>query len=122
MFEQMKNMKQLAGMLGNLGDLREKAEQMREELSRKTVEAESGAGAVRVEVSGTFEVKNVTLDPTMLAAFVGEGSDEDRQMVEELITSAINAGLQKAQEMVAEETAKLTGGMQLPGMDQLGMG
>ena len=126
MFDQFKNMKQLAGMLGNLGDMRQKAEQLREELARRTVVADAGAGAVTVEMSGTFEVRNVTIDPAMLSVLVSPGStgtdenasagDDDRQMVEELLVAAFNAALEKAQELVREETARLTGGMNLPGM------
>lgn len=123
-------MKQLAGMLGNLGDMRQKAEQLREELARRTVVADAGAGAVTVEMSGTFEVRNITIDPAMLSVLVSPGSapgstgtdenasagDDDRQMVEELLVAAFNAALEKAQELVREETARLTGGMNLPGM------
>lgn len=114
MFDQFKNMKQLAGMLGNLGDMREKAQQMQEQLARQTVEAEAGAGAVRVEMSGTFEVRNVQLDPVMISVLAGEGEDDDRQMIEELLVSAFNAAMEKAQALVRDETMKLTGGMQLP--------
>ena len=96
-------------MLGNVGDMREKAERLREQLARKTVDAEAGAGAVRVVMTGTFEVTNVTIDPSMVGVLAGGGSDEDRQMVEELLVSAFNAAMEKAQELARDETMKLTG-------------
>lgn len=114
MFDQMKQMKQIMGMLGNLGDLKEKAEQMQDELARKTVEAEAGAGAVRVVMNGTFQVRDVQIDPSMVGVLAGEGTDEDRQMIEALMVSAFNAALEKAQAMARDHMAQITGGLDLP--------
>ncbi|MEM9883957.1 MAG: YbaB/EbfC family nucleoid-associated protein [Planctomycetota bacterium] len=122
MFDQMKALKQIAGLMGNAGELKQKFEAMQAELARKTVEADAGAGAVRVTVNGQFRVVSVKLDPTLVVALVGGGGgaqDADREMVEELITSATNAALASAQEMVKDQMATLTGGLNLPGMDQL---
>lgn len=100
MFDQMKMMKQLAGMMGNLGDIKEKMERVQAELGEKTVEAESGAGAVRVTMNGRFEVVNVAIDPAMVTVLAGAGTDADRAMVEELITSAMNAAVMQVQELL----------------------
>jgi len=54
-----------------------------------------------------------------LASLAGQGSDADAQMVEDLIAAAINAALQKAQEMTKQEMAKLTGGINIPGLEGL---
>lgn len=115
-FDQFKNMKQLAGMMGNLGDLRERMEKMQAELEHKTVEADSGAGAVHVTMNGKFEVLSVKIDPAMVVALAGEGSDADRAMVEELIASAMNAAVLKVQEMLKQSLGDAAGGMGLPGM------
>jgi len=119
MFDQLKNLKELASMLGNTSELREKAEQMRSELANKTVSADAGAGAVRATVNGRMEVVRIELDQPMLQTLAGAGDEMDRQMVEELIAAAVNEALQRAQQLVQEELSKLTGGMNLPGMDQL---
>lgn len=119
MFDQMKNIKNLAGMLGNATELREKFQRMQEELARRTVEGDAGAGAVRVTVNGKLEVVRVELDRPLVTALAGDGADADKEMVEELIASATNAALTKAQQMMREEMSKLTGGMNLPGMDNL---
>ena len=116
MFDQIKNMKQLAGLMGNLGDLREKMEQMQAELGEKTVEAEAGAGAVRVTMNGRFEVVSVTIDPAMVSVLAGVGTDADRAMVEELIASAMNAAVLKVQELLKDSLGEATGGLGLPGM------
>ncbi|MEO0514928.1 MAG: YbaB/EbfC family nucleoid-associated protein [Planctomycetota bacterium] len=122
MFDQMKNLKQLAGLMGNAGELKAKFEAMQAELEHKTVDADAGAGAVRVTVNGQLRVVKVHLDPAMTTALVGEGAEADKGMVEELIASATNAAMTKAQLMIKDEMASITGGLNipgLPGMDQL---
>ncbi len=119
MYDQLKNLKNLMSALGNPQEIQQKVQQIQEELAKKTVEGESGAGAVRVTVNGRLEVQRVELDPHMIGAFAGEGADADKEMVEELIASATNAALEKAQQMMREEMGRLTGGMQLPGMENL---
>lgn len=116
MFDQLKNMKDLAGLMGNLGGLKEKMEQAQAELATKTVQAESGAGAVRVTMNGKFEVTDVMIDPSMITTLAGSGSDADREMVEELITSAMNAAVLKVQELLKGTLGEATGGLNLPGM------
>ena len=119
MFDQLKNMKNLAGLMGNAGELREKMEKFQEELVRLTAEADAGAGAVRVVVNGKLQVLSVSLDPVMTKALAGEGSEIDLAMIEELIVSATNEAMRRAQELVRQEMAKLTGGMDIPGIEGL---
>jgi DNA-binding YbaB/EbfC family protein len=116
MFENLRN---LGALMGQARELREKMERMQNELARKTVEADSGAGAVRVVMNGRLEVVSVKLDRPLLAVLAGEGKDADQQMIEDLIAAAVNAALQKAQLLVREEMGRLTGDLNLPGMDKL---
>ncbi|MBI1335340.1 MAG: YbaB/EbfC family nucleoid-associated protein [Phycisphaera sp.] len=120
MFDQLKN---LASLMGNAKEVRRRMEAMQAELGRQTVEADAGAGAVRVTANGKLEIVGVRFDPVMIATLV-EGTDReaDRQMIEDLVTAATNAALAKARELVQQEMAKITGGLDLsgfPGMDQL---
>ena len=119
MFDQLKNLKSLAGLMGNPGQMREKMEKLQAELSRLTAEADAGAGAVRVVVNGEMQVISVRLDPAMIAVLAGQGAEADRAMIEELITSATNEALDRAKELVRQEMAKLTDGLNLPGLDGL---
>ena len=115
MFDQMKMMKQLAGVMGNLGDIRAKFEQVQAELGEKTVQAESGAGAVRVTMNGRFEVVKVQVDPAMVTVLAGAGTDADRAMVEELIASAMNAAVVQVQELLKQTLGEAALGMGLDG-------
>ena len=118
MFDQLKQFKNLASLMGNSGELREKMEKMQEEIARLTAEADAGAGAVRVVVNGKLQVLNVSLDPVMISALTGEGTDADREMIEELIVSATNEAMRRVQELVKEEFSKMSG-LNLPGMEGL---
>lgn len=111
MFDQMKMMKQLAGVMGNLGDIREKMERVQSELADKTVDAEAGAGAVRVTMNGRFEVVRVQIDPSMVTVLAGAGTEADRQMVEELIASAMNAAVLQVQELLKQTLGEAAMGM-----------
>lgn len=113
------NLKNLAGLMGQAKQMREKMEQVQSELARKTVQADSGAGAVTVTMNGRFEVLNVSVDPHMISTLAGSGSDADRQMIEDLIAAACNAAHEKAQTLIREEIQKVTGGLNLPGMEGL---
>ncbi|MEM6504187.1 MAG: YbaB/EbfC family nucleoid-associated protein, partial [Planctomycetota bacterium] len=86
------------------------------DLAAKTVQAESGAGAVRVTMNGKFEVVQVEVDPAMITTLAGAGTDADRQMVEELIASAMNAAVSKVQDLLKDTIGEATGGLNLPGL------
>lgn len=115
------NLKNLSSLMGNAKELREKFEQIQADLAKKTVEGESGAGAVRAVVNGKFDVVSIRLDKSMLMSLAQTGEEglADQEMIEELITSAVNGAMEKARQMVKQEMGALTGGLSLPGLDGL---
>jgi len=116
------NLKNLAGLMSHAGEIREKMAEMQERLGEKIVEADAGAGAVRVVMNGRFEVQAVRLDRAMIQTLAGSGDEADQQMIEELIAAAMNAATAKAQQMVKDEIGAITGGMNIPGLDQIMQG
>lgn len=80
---------------------------LQEEVSSRTVEAASGGGAVRAVVSGAKELLELKLDPQLL-------QEEDIEMVQDLIISAVNEALRQADKMVSEKMQKLSGSLGLP--------
>lgn len=101
--------------LGKIGDLMQQAKAMQErlasvqnEVGARSVEATAGGGMVKAKVSGKLEVLKVTIDPQVIES-------KDREMIEDLVVAAVNGAIRKAQEMMAEEMAKLTGGL-IPGL------
>ena len=113
------NLKNFASLIGQAKDLKEKFEQLQAELARMTVEADAGAGAVRVVANGKLEIISVRLDGPLLATLAGEGQGADQQMIEELITAATNAALARAKELVQQQTSKIAGGLNVPGLENL---
>jgi DNA-binding YbaB/EbfC family protein len=80
---------------------------MQEQLGEKTVQSSSGGGAVKVEANGHKELLALQIDPEVL-------SEENREMLEDLILAAVNEALKKVDEMINAEMQKLTGGLNLP--------
>lgn len=101
--------------LGDIGNLMKQAQQLQERLAqvqddvaRRTVEAASGGGMVKVKVNGKHELLAITIDPAVMK--------EDVELVQDLVLAAVNEGLRSAQRMVAEEMTKVTGGLKIPGL------
>ena len=90
--------------------LQEKLKAVQEQAAAQVVDADAGGGMVRVSVDGSMQVRRIEIDPTLIAS-------NDKAMLEDLIVVAVNQGLKRAQEMVAQEMGKLgpLGGMKLPG-------
>jgi nucleoid-associated protein EbfC len=102
----------LSDLLQQAQALQEKLKQLQEDAANKTVEAQSGGGMVRVTVDGSMQVRRIQIDPSLLAS-------NDRAMLEDLITVAVNEGLRQAQSLVATEMGKLApmGAFKFPGME-----
>ena len=90
--------------------LQEKFKEMQDAAAAKTVEAQSGGGMVRVTVDGAMRLRRVEIDPALLAS-------NDKAMLEDLLVVAVNDGLRRAQELVAQEMGKLGPlvGLKIPG-------
>jgi len=107
MFEMFKGMGQLAGMMRNLPKLREEMEQMQQRIGSLSAEGNAGAGMVKAKVNGKFELLALTItDDAMKTG--------DREMLEDLIKSAVNQAISKVREEIATETGKTMSGMGVP--------
>lgn len=94
-------------LLKQAQQLQEQVKKIREELGRRTVTASSGGGMVSVTVTGGQELLSIKLDPVCV-------DSRDIPMLEDLILAAVNQGLKKSRELMAEEMKGLTGGLPLP--------
>ena len=56
-----------------------------------------------------MRVRRITVDPALIGA-------NDKSMLEDLILVAVNDALARAQQMVADEMGKITGGLKIPGL------
>jgi len=104
------------GGFGDMGSLLKQAQQMqreldrvREELKTRTVEGSAGGGAVRVTSSGDRTIVAIEVSAELLAR-------PDKTLVEDLVLAATRDAQAKAARLAAEAMAKVTGGIQLPGL------
>ena len=103
-------------MKKGIGQLMKQAQKMQsqlakiqEEAANKSVEASSGGGMVTVTANGKQQILSLRIEREVV-------DPEDVEMLQDLIVAAVNEALNKAQELVAEEMSKVTGGLQIPGL------
>lgn len=96
-------------MMRQVQKFQEEVERVQEEVASKTVEATSGGGKVRAVVTGDRQLVELTLDPEVV-------DPSDLEMLQDLILAAVNEAFREAEEMVAREMSKITGGLGLPGV------
>ena len=106
----------MSGAFGDMGNLLKQAQQMqreldraREELRSAKVEGSAGGGAVRVEVNGDGQVQRIHIRPETLET-------KDAAAIESLVLAAVREGIDKAAALREERLARLTGGLNLPGL------
>lgn len=102
MVNMAKLMKQAASIQKNMAKLQE-------ELAARQYEFSSGGGMVTAVSRGDTTIERITIDPKVV-------DPQDVEMLQDLVTAAVNGALQTARETAAEEMNKLTGGLGLPGM------
>ena len=102
MVNMMKLMQQAASMQKNV-------QKMQEELAERTYEFSAGGGAVTAVVRGDMSMQKITIDPKA-------ADPADIEMLEDLVTAAVNGAFTMARDSAQKEMAKITGGLGLPGL------
>ena len=99
-------------MRGAMGQLMQQAQRMQEDLKRAQEEiakievtGQAGGGMVSVTLTGKMEVRRVHIDPSVLG---------DAEMLEDLVTAAMNDAVNKANEESSKRMSAATAGMPLP--------
>jgi DNA-binding YbaB/EbfC family protein len=100
-------------MKGALGNIMQQAQKMQEDMqsAKKELEAvevlgESGGGMVSILMTGTREVRKVSIDDTLVG--------DDKEMLEDLVAAAINDAVHKISKIKKEKMSDITSGMPLP--------
>ncbi len=94
-------------MMKQAQQLQKKMSEVQEKLNQIEVEGKSGGGLVKVLASAKGEIKNISIDESLL-------KPEEKEILEDLITAAINDSKQKAEIASQEEMKSVTGGISLP--------
>ena len=102
----------MSKLLKQAQEIQTQIEEVQNQLSDMIIDAESGGGMVSVKVNGKQEVLELNIEESAL--------DEDKELLEDLIISAVNKGLSKAQaesqNKMNSVTGGMMGGMKIPGL------
>lgn len=100
-------MKNLGNMLKQAQQMQSKMAEMQAKMSEMEVGGQSGGGMVKITLNGKGELRKLKIDPAIV--------DRDEvEVLEDLVVAAFNDAKAKVEAAMAEEMAKVTGGLQLP--------
>jgi DNA-binding YbaB/EbfC family protein len=111
--EEIMSKKMLGDMMRQAQKMQQEVLRAQEEAKKKTAEATAGGGMVTVVASGAGEIVSINIEKDVV-------NPDDVEMLQDLIIAATNEAIKRAQELVNEEMSKLTGGLNLPGLGDLG--
>jgi nucleoid-associated protein EbfC len=104
-----KELGQIASLIKQAPKIKEEMDKLQHRLGQVTAEGDAGAGMVKIKANGRLEIIECRITDDALKL-------NDREMLEELLKGAINQALQKARQLVAEESGKVAAGFGLPGL------
>ncbi|MCF8033290.1 MAG: YbaB/EbfC family nucleoid-associated protein [Desulfarculaceae bacterium] len=99
----------MGGLMKQAQKMQEQMLKMQQEMEAREVSASSGGGMVEAVVNGKGELLRLKFDPEVV-------DPDDVEMLADLVVAAVGEAQRRAQDMMAEEMGKLTGGMKLPGL------
>ncbi len=108
----MTGLPNMAGMMKQIQKMQEKMELVQEQLEQKTVVGEAGGGMVKATVNGKQRLTALAIEREVI-------TNEEPDMLEDLVLAAVNKALEESQKMAQEEMAKVTNGMlpNIPGLN-----
>lgn len=102
--------------MGNMNNLMKQAQmlqkqmaEMQEEISNTVFEGNANGDLVVAQVNGKKELLSLKIKPEIV-------DPDDVEMLEDLVLSAVNEALKKAEEASSNQMGKLTGGLNIPGL------
>ncbi len=97
-------------MMKRIQEMQQNMQTLQKELAVAEYSASSGGGAVDVTVNGSHEIKKIAIKPEVV-------DPEDVEMLEDMLIAALNEAMRKADETAEREMGKITGGINIPGMN-----
>lgn len=96
---------QLAGLMQQAQKMQQEMQKAQEELARLEVTGEAGGGMVKVTMNGKHAVRRIEIDPVLM---------DDREMLEDIVTAAVNDAVNRIAETTQERMSEMTSGIPLP--------
>lgn len=94
----------MAQMMKQVQQMQTDLAKAEEELREQVVEASAGGGTVTVKITGALELRELVIDPEAV-------DPEDVELLQDLVTAAVNEAIRAAQEMAAARMAAASGGL-----------
>ena len=98
----------MASLMKQANQMQSKMKKIQEELSLREYAGTSGGGAVSAKVNGDNKVLSLAISPEVMKS-------GDIEMLQDLVTTAVNDALKTAKEESSKEMSKITGGINIPG-------
>lgn len=86
-----------------------KMAEMQNELAQKRVEGSSGGGLVKAVATGKQEIISITIENSVV-------DPDEIDMLEDLVTAAVNDALRRSRELAEKDLSSLAGGLHIPGL------
>ena len=102
-------MQGMGDLLRQAQEMQNKMANLQEELAKQSVEGSSGGGMVRVKANGKQEILSVSLEPGVI-------DPNEADMLQDLITTAVNDALRNSRSLAEREMASITGGFKITGL------
>ncbi|HMV18870.1 MAG TPA: YbaB/EbfC family nucleoid-associated protein [Zoogloea sp.] len=95
----------IAGLMKQAQQMQENMKKMQDSLGGIEVEGQSGAGMVKVTMTCKYDVRRVSIDPSVM---------DDKEMLEDLIAAALNDAVRRVESTTQEKMSGFTAGLNLP--------
>jgi len=99
-------MKDIGNLMKQAQQMQAQMKKMQEEIQKLEVVGESGAGLVKVTMTGRHDVKSIVIDPEL--------KEEGLDILQDLIAAAVNDAVRKVDTVNKEKMGGLTGGLNMP--------
>lgn len=99
----------MQALMRQANQMQTRMKKAQEELAAREFESTSGGGAIKIVMMGDYKVKSVDIQPDVI-------SSGDKEMLQDLLATAVNEAIRLVKTTSDAEMAKITGGFSMPGM------
>ncbi len=96
----------IGNMMKQVQQVQENMAKMQAKLADMEIEGQSGAGMVKIVMTCKYDVRRVSIDPSLMG--------DDREMLEDLVAAAVNDAVRKVESTVQEKMSSVTAGLPIP--------
>ena len=99
-------MKNLGQLMKQAQEMQQKMQKLQDEIASAEVTGESGAGLVKVVMTGRYDVKGIDIDSSLMT--------ESKEIIEDLVVAAVNDAVRRVENNQKDRMSELTTGIPLP--------